>query len=278
MNAPLVRGAPDIAPHELVSRLLHATAQDQPGAVDPARLLSFLRLEFLPVDFDTALRGVLPVEAGNARALLSFPDRLVAVDTRLDQKRVRFSTLHEIAHYVLPEHRHALYLCDADGLGFRARLDFEVQANRFAADLLFKGHHFTLEAHAAPVSVATIKALALKYEASFESTARRLVEKHHAPVMLVVCGRHSDRSVIDPSQPAVWPVKYCCASASFKARWFARVEGEAPAEIAAALTAGGRDVADSIRLDMPLAGDGGGMFGVEWFTNQYDIMGLVVPR
>lgn len=275
MSAGLLRGAPDIAPHELVARLLQATSQDQPGAVDPARLLSLLRLDFLPIDFGTALRGVLPVDAGHARALLSFPDRLVAVDAALDPKRMRFSTLHEIAHYVLPDHRHALYLCDAEGLSFRARFDFEVQANRFAAELLFKGRHFTVEAHASPVCAAAIRALALQYGASFESTARRLVEQHHAPVMLVVCERRPDRSVIDASQPPAWRVKYCCASASFKARWFARVDGEAPADIAAALTAGGRDVADSIVVEMPLGGEGVPAFRVEWFCNAYHVMGLV---
>lgn len=274
MNAGLVRGAPEIAPHELVARLLQATDQDQPGAVDPARLLSFLKLQFLPVDFATSLRDVLPVDAGGARALLSFPDRLVAVDAALEPKRMRFSALHEIAHYVLPDHRYALYLCDAEGLSSRARLDFEVQANRFAADLQFKGHHFTVEAHSLPVSAATVKALALKYQASFESTARRLVEKHHAPVMFVVCGRQADRSVIDASQPPVWRVKYCCASASFRARWSARLEGEVPSEIVAALTAGARDVGDSIVAEMPLRG----AFGFEWFTNGYAIMALVRAR
>lgn len=274
MSAGLVRGAPEIAPHELVARLLQATDQDQPGAVDPSRLLSFLKLQFLPVDFAASLRDVLPVDAGAARALLSFPDRLIAVDAALEPKRMRFSTLHEIAHYVLPDHRHALYLCDAEGLSSRARLDFEVQANRFAADLQFKGHHFTVESHALPVSAATVKALALKYQASFESTARRLVEKHHAPVMFVVCERQVDRSIIDASQPPVWRVKDCCASASFRARWCARLEGEVPAEIVAVLTAGARDVGDSIVTEVPL----GGAFGFEWFTNGYAIMALVRAR
>jgi len=278
VTAGLVRGAPEIAPHELVARLLQATDQEQPGAVDPARLLSFLRLQFLPVDFATSLRDVLPIDAGNARALLSFPDRLVAVDAALDQKRMRFSTLHEIAHYVLPDHRHALYLCDAEGLGARARLDFEVQANRFAADLQFKGHHFTVESHALPMSAATVKALAQKYQASFESTARRLVEKHHSPVMFVVCGRRPDRSAIDASQSPVWCVKYCCASASFKARWFERLDGEVPAEIAAALSVGARDVADSIMAESALGGVEGSNFRFEWFYNRYDIMALVRPQ
>jgi hypothetical protein len=278
VTARMLRGAPGIAPHELMVRLLHATAQDQPGAIDPARLLSFLGLDFLPVDFATALRDVLPDDARNARALLSSPDHLVAVDAALDPQWVRFSTLHEIAHYVLQDHRHALYLCDAEGLSHRARLDFEVQANLFAADLLFKGHHFTVEAQALPVSAATVKALALKYQASFEATARRLVEKHHAPVMLVVCERQADRSVIDASQPAVWCVKHCSASTSFRTRWFARVEGEAPAEIAAALSTGGRDLADSIVVEMPLAGDAGGAFRVEWYFDQGHVMGLAMPK
>ena len=68
MTTGLVRGAPEIAPHELAARLLQITDQDQPGAVDPARLLSHLRLQFLPVDFAASLRDVLPIAAGAARA------------------------------------------------------------------------------------------------------------------------------------------------------------------------------------------------------------------
>lgn len=214
------------------------------------------------MDFATALRDVLPDDARTARALLSSPDHLVAVDAALDPQWVRFSTLHEIAHYVLQDHRHALYLCDAEGLSHRARLDFEVQANRFAADLLFKGHHFTVEAQALPVSAATVKALALKYQASFEATARRLVEKHHAPVMLVVCERQG-RSLGHRRVPARSLAREALLGVDVvkRARWFARVEGEAPSEIAAALSTGGRDLADSIVVEMPLAGDAGGALG-----------------
>jgi hypothetical protein len=115
MREGLTPGVLDIQPHELVSRLLQATGQDTPGAVDPAALLAFLKLDFLPVDFKSSLAPVLPLRNGKVRALLSFPDRLVAVDMGLDERRIRFSALHEVGHYVLPAHQHALYLCDAEG-------------------------------------------------------------------------------------------------------------------------------------------------------------------
>ena len=86
----MLRGAPGCAPHELMARLLLATAQDQPGAIDPARLLSFLGLEFLPVDFATALRDVLPDDASTARALLSSPDSedgMAASEKQLEYQR-----------------------------------------------------------------------------------------------------------------------------------------------------------------------------------------------
>jgi hypothetical protein len=274
----LVPGAPDIQPHELLSRLLQATEQDEPGTIDPARLLEFLHLSFLPVDFETALGDVLPTGAGKARALLSFPDRLVAVDAKLDPRRVRFSALHEVAHYVLPEHRHALYLCDDHGMGLNAQLNFEIEANQFAADLLFKGPHFVMEANGEPISAATVKTLALRYGSSFEAAARRLVEKHHRPVMFVVCERKVDQSVIDTSLPAVWRVKYCRSSASFRAGWFPQLDGEMPDDLTAALTAGGRDVADSIVGDVPIGASASGGFRAEWFYNRYNIMGLLTPN
>lgn len=274
MREGLTPGVLDIQPHELVSRLLQATGQDTPGAVDPAALLAFLKLDFLPVDFKSSLAPVLPLRNGKVRALLSFPDRLVAVDMGLDERRIRFSALHEVGHYVLPAHQHALYLCDAEGLGAGARLDFEIEANHFAAELLFKGAHFSLEANGEPVSARTVKTLATRYNASFEATARRLVERHHGQVMFVVFGRVADESLIGPSGGALWKAQYCIASHTFRARRFRRVDGVAPVEITSALTEGYRDLADGIVANIRV---GESEFRSEWFTNQYNVMAFLMP-
>lgn len=277
MTEGLSAGVLEIQPHELVSRLLQATGQDGPGAVDPSALLDFLKLRFLSVEFATTLATAFPEAGTDVRALLSFPDRLVAVDTALGPKRIRFSVLHEIGHYVLPSHRHALYLCDAEGLGARARLSFEIEANRFAADLLFKGARFSLEANGEPVSARTVKALALRYDASFEATARRLVERHHRPVLLAVFRPEADRALIDDSGRQQWRVRHCATSPSFRVRWFATLSGVAPVAVTAELTAGTRDVGDGLVADLPLEGAPGERFRAEWFFNRHHVMALVTP-
>jgi hypothetical protein len=271
-------GVFDIQPHELVAFLLRRTGQDAPGAVNAATLLDYLKLDYLSVHFEGNLAPALPSQNRLPRALISFPDRLVAVDSALDPRRARFSVLHEVAHYVLPTHQHALYLCDEDGLSSRTRLDFEIEANRFAADLLFKGRHFLLEASAETPSARTVKALATRYQASFESTARRLVETSLREIMLVVFSPIPDRALLDPSLPAKWEVHYCATSPTFRTRHFAFIRCEAPPEIVAAITTGPRDVADSITAPLPIDGNAGPTtFSAEWFFNHHSIMALLTP-
>lgn len=271
-------GSFDIQPHELVAFLLRRTGQDAPGAVNAATLLDYLKLDYLSVDFRESLGTDLPRRTPLPRALVSFPDRLVAVDSALGARRARFSVLHEVAHYVLPTHQHALYLCDEDGLSSRTRLDFEIEANRFAADLLFKGRHFLLEASGETPTARTVKALATRYQASFESTARRLVETSLREIMLVVLDPIPGRPLLDPSLPTQWQVRYCATSPTFRTRHFASIHGEAPPEIVAALTTGTRDVADSITAPLEIDGKGGPTtFHAEWFFNQHSIMALLTP-
>lgn len=274
----LTSGAFEIQPHELVAFLLRQTDQDAPGAVNSAALMDYLKLAYLSVDFRSSLSQGLSRLNSATRALVSFPDRLVAVDAALHPKQIRFSVLHEIAHYVLPTHQHALYLCDSEGLSQHTRLDFEIQANEFAADLLFKGRHFLLEASGEAPSARTVKTLATRYDASFEATARRCVETSLRDVMLAVFAPVSNRSIIDPSTGAQWGARYCVTSSVFRSRRFSGIRGEVPDHIVKELTAGYRDVADSIIAPLRInSQEGLTTLRAEWFFNQYNIMALLSP-
>ena len=68
-----------------------------------------------------------------------------------------FSVLHEIGNYVLPHHEHALYVCDDVGLSFATRLVMEKEANEFAANLLFLGDRFSVEANCRQIDAKTVK-------------------------------------------------------------------------------------------------------------------------
>ena len=112
-------------------------------------MLDLLGLEFTSFDFQLELPDDAKETVGGAkpRALISFSDRLVATDATLSESKTRFSVLHEIGHFVLPKHQHKLYICDDQGLSLATRLVLEKEASEFAADLLFLGDRFSLEAN-----------------------------------------------------------------------------------------------------------------------------------
>lgn len=273
----------ELEPKELVRYLLRESGQFERESVNPADLLHLLHLECVSFPFELELPDDAKVTVGGARprALISFPDRLVAIDSALKDTRARFSALHEIAHFVLPSHEHALYICDDVGLSDRARLSFEREANDFAADMLFLGDRFSLEANSRTISAATIKHLAEKYLASYESTARRSVEKNFRPCMLVTFEQKTTETRVDLDRQATWSVKYCVASAPFKTRCFERVRGIVPTEVVAVVAQPGRDIADSHVVDLSVECSSPVRecpFQAEFFFNQYNIFCLLTPK
>lgn len=273
----------EIEPRELVRFLLREAGQCDRNSVNPADLLGLLGLQYVSFDFDLDLPDEAKQTVGGTRprALLSFDDRIVATDSGLNDKRTRFSVLHEIGHYVLPNHEHALYVCDDLGLSFGSRLVFEKQASEFAAELLFLGDRFSLEANSRPINAMTVKELADKCRASFEATARRLVETSFRPCMLVVFKEEPKRTNEDLTKDPSWSVRYCVASAHFKNRYFEKVFGSVPPGIAAKVTEPGRDIADSCVAEIPVRLSSEQtrlVFQGEYFSNAYNIFCLLTPK
>jgi hypothetical protein len=272
----------EIEPRELVRHLLRSAGQCGRQCVNPRELLDFLKLEYASFSFaaelpDEARRTLM---GATPRALLSFEDRLIATDESLDDNRARFSVLHEIGHYVLPHHEHALYLCDDIGLTFATRLVMEKEANEFGGDLLFLGDHFSAEANPRPISAATVKELATRYRASLEAAARRLVEKNFRPCMLVAFKQEDQRQTIDVDATASWAVRYCVASPAFKTTYFGKVSGKAPPDAVAAVTQPGRRIEDGFVCDIRVSGRAAHdarAFRAEFFSNTYNIFCLLTP-
>lgn len=272
----------EIEPRELVRHLLRSAGQTDRDCVNPRELLDFLKLDYTSFSFaaelpDEAKRSLM---GATPRALLSFGDRLIATDDSLDDNRARFSVLHEIGHYVLPNHEHALYLCDDIGLTHATRLVMEKEANEFAADLLFLGDRFSAEANARPISAATIKELAARYRASFEATARRLVEKNFRPCMLISFKQENRREIIDVDATPSWAVRYCVASPAFKTTYFEKVTGKAPPDPVAAATRPGRDIGDGYLCELTIQGPTTSQstnFRAEFFFNTYNVFCVLTP-
>jgi hypothetical protein len=220
------------------------------------------------------------VTAGAPRALLSFADRLVATDESLDDRRTRFSVLHEVAHYVLPHHEHSLYVCDDVGLSFATRLVMEREANEFAADLLFLGDRFSVNANSRPITALTVKELASQYNASFEATGRRLVEKNFRPCMFISFQKEQKTDAIDAAAVPAWTARDCVASPTFRTTYFGKVSGMVPNEVVAVVTKPGHDIAESVVCDIRIPGRAAGApttFRAEFFGNTDHIFCLLTP-
>ncbi len=273
----------EIEPRELVTHLLRESGQFERDALNVADILEFLGLQYASFNFDLELPNEAKQTIGNARprALISFTDRIVATDSELDENRTRFSVLHEIGHFVLPKHEHSLYVCDDIGLSMGARLVLEKEASEFAADLLFLGDRFLLEANSHDINAKTVKELATKYSASFEATARRIAEKSIRPCMLAVFTKDERQSGEELSQRPTWSVRYCVASATFRSRHFESISGSIPADVAAYVTETGRDIADSHKIDVSIQSSGEtlpAIFSAEFFSNTYNVLCFLVPR
>jgi len=267
----------EIRPYEIVRHILKESGQDPRDAVNVREVLDYLGLEFFAFDFDSVFFDLPQVGGKSPRALLSFHDRVIATDSGLISVRERFSVLHEVAHYVLPNHQYEFFLCDEAALAGRSSLVLENEASELAADLLFQGDRFTLEANSLPITAATVKSLAGKYDASFESTARHLVEKSVRPCMLITFRRTNDAGRIDQDAPPAWRVRYCAASPSFRTRFFTWVKGAVPPDVALELIRPGRDIADGVPVELPIKIPTGETvhLNAEFFYNQYNIFGIL---
>jgi len=267
----------ELEPAELVEYLLGESSQQNDKPTNPTELLDYLKLQFVMVD----LAALLPGQKKSPRGVLSYADRIVGVDVSLqhNEHRARFTTLHEIGHYVLPTHQKGLYICDEQDLSFEAMIEIEKEANAFAADLLFKGDRFTREANDFAITAESIKMLAIKYDASFESAARRFVECNAHPCSLAVFARAAGSSVVDTTRPGRWQQRYTVSSAEFRTRYFRQLLGEVPADVIKKLVVSGRDFADSIDNEMTIAGATGEQhrLRVSFFTNHHCVFGLVQP-
>lgn len=132
--------------------------------------------------------------------LIAFDDKsdgVILVNSRSNNpRRERFTIGHELGHFLSPWHKAS----GADGFRCTSRdmarskaqpndraAQMEVEANRFAADLLFPRPYFRKDlARSKAVDVEHVVALAKRYDMSKESTARRYVEEHDEPAAAIV--------------------------------------------------------------------------------------------
>lgn len=241
-------------------------------------LLDFLGLRQLSFDFmsDLEFLGDSHQIPRDLRAALSLNDRIVAVQSSLGAKRGRFSILHEVGHFILPEHRDRLFLDDDQTLSWWTRARLEREANKVAADLLFQGPRFIQEALDFPISCKSILELAPRYAASYEATLRRFTENHVLPCAVLVYDKVAKPSESDFTEDQ-YRLQYTITSEPFRKRFFAGVETNEPTVSGAELY-NARYWGQVIEQDLVVENSDqeNWRFETEIFNNGYKIFQLIV--
>jgi hypothetical protein len=277
-----VAGFLHLESQELIEYLLRETGHQQKEKVNPRDLLDYLKLQYLRFDFMSELpREAKETFVGTApRAMISFHDRLVATDVSLDERRTKFSVLHEVGHYILPGHQNTLYVCDKKGMSYGTHLLFEQEANQVAADLLFLGDRFDQESNSRPISASTVRTLAFQFGASFEATARRIAQRSCRECMLV-CFSNTSSAIIEAPQNLQWHVHYSVPSSSFANKYFQKLtSGGVPEVVYSAVSADGRDIDRSETVELSIGCRGlaqPSRFNAEFFYNQYNVFCFLTP-
>ena len=293
MTPTLRPGHLEIQPHEIARTVLRESGQSERDAVNPAQILAYLKLHHLSVDFAREFPAELRhrMSAAQPRAILSVADRIIATDSTLADTHTRFAVLHEIAHYLLPQHRHTLYVCDDLGMSARTRVTIEQEANSLAHELLFQGDRFSVDANDRPPTAAIVTALAQRYRASLEATASRIAQKSIAPCMMVMFAQGQGPAAappqvpstpsLDPDAPPSWTVRYCVPSPAFATRHFSRISGSLPPALAARAAPHGRErtIAAVEEIDLPSAAgvQTHRRFRCELLRSGDDLIALIMP-
>lgn len=268
---------------EIVEALLvQAGAADQ-LPTDEERLLGFLKLEQLSFDFMHEL-DFLPKQQSqelDLRAVLSLNDRLIATHSGLNQKRKRFGIFHEVAHFILPDHREKLFLDNDATLSWWTRVRIEREANEIAAEILFQGNRFTEEAFSSPTSVRTVIDLAPRFAASYESAIRRYVERHLLPCAVIVYDKVSNNHDEAELGDLEYKIHYTITAPEFRRRFFSGIEIKSGTIPGTELgqKQGWWGVGSITEQELVVSRDKGSAwhFDTEIFTNGYKIFQFVLP-
>ena len=154
--------------------------------------LAARRLEVSPVSLDDLLirAHLLPEDAGKIQAMLNANEGTVAFKRGLPTKKRQWGALHEVGHEFIPWHREVLYYCPLFTFPDHLQSQFEVEADRFAAEAFFFGRQFHRQAYAGEISLQTAVELATDvYETSLHATFTHYVRESPSPRCLLVWKR-----------------------------------------------------------------------------------------
>lgn len=138
---------------------------------------------------------------------------IVFVDTDFPLERQRFAICHEIGHFYLPWHDGLTYVkngCLVEPPGLEQA---ELEASRFAADLLMPPPFFRRDMASLPFGLSSVEQLAQRYLTSLEATARHYIHLSQKSCALVVI-EALPKEATSPDASRL-RVRYCRQSSAF---------------------------------------------------------------
>ncbi len=121
--------------------------------------------------------------------------RAIFVDTDFPLERQHLATCHEVGHFYLPWHKDLTYFKDGCIVEPPGTEQYELDANRFAADLLMPRPFFTEDMDSLPFGLQSVERLSGKYLTSLESTARHYVDLSLRSCALVIVEALADGAI-----------------------------------------------------------------------------------
>lgn len=153
------------------------------GPVSPARIAETLGISYSFGNYGDAFDGLIEQEAGGFH---------IFINTKIygpDHPRSRFTFGHELGHYFIDEHRHALLSGRTPShpsyTNFSSKNPVELEADHFASSLLLPESRIKRDCFKLPFNFKLISDLSIKYQASITATVLKLMTIDKHPIMLV---------------------------------------------------------------------------------------------
>ncbi len=187
---------------------VHAQVGMREGPVPVEEIARALDIEEIRKDTLDGFEGMLLTDRRRNRGK-------ILVNTRHGSRRARFSTAHELGHFLLEDHEltnEPGFRCSGDDMRERRAASQhkrqEAEANRFAIDLLAPAYQLSPHIAGNP-DLQAVALLSQQLDISHEATARRFIELHEQPLALIFSQDHVVRYALRNGRFLPW-VKVEC--------------------------------------------------------------------
>ena len=169
--------------------------------------------------FSQAAKNAISEIWSKVRGAADLKKRVVFIPQDDKKPRILFARAHELGHQTIPWHHvRREYLDDDRTLSPAISAQFEVEANLFAAEIIYQGDGFTRLMREYRVSFASVFELARLHGASTHATFWRFVQSHDESVAGLIYYPRGRRENLHSVQPELF-IQNEIRSESFSARY-----------------------------------------------------------